>query len=84
MNDHPGNNGHRRQELEIPAVGQGRWLRGLIWYLILVAGVASLLVYLFVRFTGSLRLAVLLVAFMLGYMGVMGWLASRRADERDV
>lgn len=74
---------HLPRELEIPDAGRGRWLRGLIWYFILIVTVASLLAYLFVRFTGSMRLAIVLVAFMLTYMGVMGWLASRKPGERN-
>ncbi len=77
-------NGQHPRELEIGGSGQGKRLRGLIGYLILVLAVASLLVYLFVRFTGSMRLAVVLVAFMMTYMIVMGWLASRRPDDRDI
>ncbi|HEV7301006.1 MAG TPA: hypothetical protein VGN72_16685 [Tepidisphaeraceae bacterium] len=67
--------------LEIDTAQSKRW-RGLAIWVILVVFVGTLLGTLFMRFTGSMRLAILLVAFMMTYMGVMGWLASRkgRAD----
>lgn len=70
--------------LDIAPLGEGRRLRGLIGYVLLVLAVASLLVYLFVRFTGSTRLAIVLVGFMLTYMLVMGWIASRKEDDRNL
>ena len=77
-------NGQHHRELEIGDSGRSKRIRGLIGYLLLFVAVAGLLVYLFIQFTGSMKLAVVLVAFMLTYMIVMGWLASRRADEREL
>ena len=77
-------NGQTQRELEIGGSGRGKRIRGLIGYLLLIAAVAGLLVFLFVRFTGSMRLAVVLVAFMMAYMLVMGYLASRRPGDRDI
>jgi hypothetical protein len=53
-------------------------LLGLLLWLLAVAVVAAVLVVLFVQFTASLRVALALVLFMLVYMGVMGWLVTRK------
>ena len=63
--------------LEIDTARSKRW-RGLAIWVFLVIFVGTLLGTLFMRFTGSMRLAIVLVAFMMAYMGVMGWLASRK------
>jgi hypothetical protein len=68
--------------LDIDLSSGKRW-RGWIGYLLLVAAVAWALIYLFVKFTGSLLLAIVLVAFMMTYMGIMGWLAVRKGNDRD-
>jgi hypothetical protein len=75
-------NGKPPRFLDIDLSAGKRW-RGLIGYALLVAAVAGLLIYLFVQFTGSLVLAIVLVAFMMGYMGIMGWLAVRKADGKN-
>jgi hypothetical protein len=41
------------------------------------------LVWLFARFTSSLALAVGVVLFLVGYMLLMGWWASRNLEGRD-
>jgi hypothetical protein len=71
------------RELEIEGGGRVKRMRGLIAYLLLFVGVGGLLVFLFMRFTGSLYLAIVLVTFMMTYMVVMGWLAARRPEDRD-
>jgi hypothetical protein len=76
----PPTNGRHLGFLEIDTGQSKRW-RGLVGWVLLVVLVASLLVALFIQFTGSMRLAIVLVAFMMTYMGVMGWLASRKADR---
>jgi hypothetical protein len=76
-----GANGHHPEYLEIDTAQKKRW-RGRVGYALLVLGVASLLVYLFMKFTGSIRLAIILVVFMMTYMAVMGWLASDQSDRR--
>jgi hypothetical protein len=73
-------NGRHLEFLEIDTGQAKRWKGWLGWGLIVLL-VASLLVVLFVRFTGSMRLAVVLVGFMMAYMGVMGWIASSKADR---
>lgn len=60
------------------SLGKGKRIWGLFAWLVLVAIVASVLVVLFVQFTASLRMALALVVFMLGYMGVMAWIAMGR------
>jgi hypothetical protein len=63
--------------VEIGGLSQTRRWVGFLTYAVLVAGVCAVLVVLFVRFTGSLRLALVLVVFMVSYMLLMGWWASR-------
>ena len=75
-------NGQHIDGLEIDTARGKRW-RGLVGYVLLFAGVGALLIYLFIRFTGSMRLAVVLVGFMMTYMITAGWLASRRPDDRE-
>jgi len=49
-----------------------------------MAVVATAIALLLARFTGSVMLAAALVAFMLGYMGLMGWWAMRgESKKRD-
>jgi hypothetical protein len=62
------------------SLGRGKRILGLLIWLALVAVVAAVLVFLFVRFTASLRTALALVAFMLAYMAVMAWITMRRAQ----
>ena len=67
-------NGERFMEIG----GPGRVnIVGLLSYALLFAGACGVLVLLFVRFTGSMRLALALVVFMVSYMALMGWWASR-------
>ena len=62
------------QEIEIG--GRRRWA-GMITYALGILGVAAVLAWLLGRFTGSWLLALGLVGFMLGYMLLMGYVASR-------
>jgi hypothetical protein len=70
------------KEMEIDT-GLGKRVFGWIAYIVLVLLVAGVFVALFIHFTGSLRLAVALVGFMLTYMAIMGVWASRNYDRRD-
>lgn len=63
------------------ANGERRWV-GAAAYAMMFAGVAALIVLLMRRFTGSLWWAIGLVTFMVSYMLVMGWLASRNMRGR--
>lgn len=72
---------NRPSYLEIDSTRKARWL-GLLSYLAFFALVAGLLVVLFVRFTGSYLVAAGLVIFMIGYMAVMGYWASRNLEDR--
>ena len=51
---------------------------GWLSYLLLFAVVAGALILVFAQFTGSKLLAFGLVGFMVAYMALMGWLASKR------
>ena len=59
-----------------------RSIVGVLSYVLLFGAVCGVLVMLFMRFTGSLRLALGLVLLMATYMLAMGWWASR-GDERS-
>ena len=59
-----------------------RWI-GIVTYMVFFALVAGVIVVLMRRFTGSLWLAIALVTFMVSYMLVMGWLASRNLSGSD-
>lgn len=74
--DEPGSGG-----MEI-TTGERRWA-GAVAYAVILAGVAALIVMLMRRFTGSLWWAIGLVTFMVSYMLVMGWLASRNMRGRS-
>ena len=56
---------------------RGRRAKGLVAYGLFTAAVGGLLVWVFVRFTASVGIAVGLVGFMLAYMYGMAALASR-------
>jgi hypothetical protein len=85
-NGEPESNGHSgdRDSLKYMEIGGSsqvqRWM-GFLTYVLLLAGVCAILVVLFVRFTGSMRLAIGLVVFMVSYMLLMGWWASRGSDR---
>jgi len=68
---------HAAGYIEIGGPSQAQRWMGFLTYALLVAGVCAVLVVLFVRFTGSMRLALVLVVFMVSYMLLMGWWASR-------
>ena len=72
-----------RDTRPLEITGSGR-RRAASWaaYGLLVAAVGGLLILLLIRFTGSAWLAAGLVAFMLAYMAVMGWLAMRNIEGR--
>jgi len=67
--------------MEIGGAGRRSRIIGGISYVLLFAAVCAVLVALFVRFTGNMRLAILLVLFMVSYMVLMGWWASRSASR---
>lgn len=81
-NPPPDNGDGRSDYLEIPLGRQKRWI-GLISYCLIFLAVSGLLVLLFVRFTGSLKLAIALVAFLVSYMLLMGWWTSRNLEQGD-
>jgi hypothetical protein len=76
-------NGAGERYVEIGGVGRRRNIIGLISYLLLFAAVAAVLVLMFQRFTGHFWLAAALVSFMVAYMALMGWWASRNHDGRS-
>lgn len=63
--------------------GSGRRWWGKIAYVLFFITVAGLLLALFIRFTNSIGWAVALVAFMLGYMLIMGRLAGKNLERHD-
>lgn len=75
--------GEPMRYLEIGGVGLGRKAWGWALYLLLFGAVSALLVYVFVQFTASLKLAITLVVFMVAYMAFMGWWASRNDEYTD-
>lgn len=72
----------RLEYLEIDTARKRRWM-GLVGYLLLYGAVAAVLVVLLARFTDSLLLAFGLVAFMVGYMALMGRWASKNIQDQD-
>ena len=74
--------GEALRQLEIDTASRRRWT-GLIGYTFFFLVVAGALVTMFFRFTGSLRMAVVVVAFMISYMLLMGWLAARDPERRE-
>jgi uncharacterized membrane protein YhhN len=63
--------------------GKGRRVAGWLSYVLLFMGVGAILVYVFMQFTGSVKLAVGVVTFMIGYMVIMGWVATRNSETRN-
>lgn len=57
---------------------------GAIAFALFFVAVGCALVTVFVYFTNNWTLAILLVGFMMLYMTWMGWLAGRKADDKDV
>lgn len=80
---HASTNGHHPvlREIELDFGRGRRWAMRIGW-LVLFALVGSVLVYLFAKLTNSLRLALAVVTFMVGYMVLMGWLASGKLERR--
>jgi hypothetical protein len=72
----------RPEYLEIDT-GRKKRLLGWAGYILFFLAVCSVLVLLFIKFTSSYRLAVGLVGFMVAYMTLMGWFASRNWERRD-
>jgi hypothetical protein len=62
--------------IEIDTSRRKRWM-GQLFFVLFFAVAAVILVALFARFTGSMRYALALVAFMLTYMLIMGYLAGK-------
>lgn len=77
-----GNGQSRPQFLEIDLGRSRRWA-GLAGYVLLFLSVCTLLVVLFLQFTASLRLALILVVGMVAYMLLMGWWASGKLERRE-
>lgn len=67
-------------ELEIDISRKRRWV-GWTLYILIFAGLAALLVWFFVMLNTTLALAIAVVTFMVGYMVIMGYCASRTHDE---
>lgn len=61
-------------------LGRGKRIVGFVVWLGMVGVVAGVLVFLFVQFTASLRMALALVAFMLAYMAFMAWVTMRKSS----
>jgi hypothetical protein len=78
----PADSERRPQYLEIQ-LGRNKRLAGLIGYVALFAAVATVLVWMFKWFTSSLWLAVGVVLFLVSYMLLMGWWASRNLEGPD-
>jgi len=71
----------RHQYLDIHPERPRRWL-GWITYLLLVGCVGAVLAWFFQYFTQSWLVSVGVVVFMLAYMAVMAWWASRNPEWR--
>jgi hypothetical protein len=69
-------------ELEIDTAKKRRWT-GWIAYILLYLVVAALLIVILVKLWTPVALAVGLVAFIVGYMTLMGYLASRNINRRE-
>jgi hypothetical protein len=69
--------------LEIGSSGRRKYLVGLVAYLLFFAVVAVAVGWIFAYFTSSKILAAGLVGFMVTYMAIMGWLASRNIEKSD-
>jgi len=59
-------------------------LLGLVAFVIFFLAVGTVLVLVFIFFTNSWTLAIMLVGFMMLYMTLMGWLAARKAHDKDL
>jgi hypothetical protein len=66
--------------IEIDTSRRKRWL-GQLYFVVFFALAAAALVALFKRFTGSITYALALVAFMLTYMLIMGYLAGKNTNR---
>ncbi|HEY8668185.1 MAG TPA: hypothetical protein VIL86_16170 [Tepidisphaeraceae bacterium] len=74
----PGAPARRHPEfLEIDTGLRVRWWRW-IAYLLLFALVSLVLIWFMLQFGATVQLAIGLVLFMVGYMTLAGWLASRK------
>jgi Flp pilus assembly protein TadB len=69
-------------ELHIDTSAGRRWI-GWAGYILLYLLVGALLVLVFVKLSAPLMLAVGVVVFMIGYMSLMGYLASRNINRRE-
>jgi predicted MFS family arabinose efflux permease len=69
--------------MEIGVGRQRRWIGriGFVLTFLLVGAVLATVLY---YFTHNLALAIVLVTFMTAYMSIMGWMAMRKADDKDV
>jgi hypothetical protein len=64
-------------------LGRGKRWAGVIGFVLLFVAVSIVLVWMFAWFTSSVALAVGVVMFLVGYMLLMGWWASRNLEGRD-
>jgi hypothetical protein len=69
-------------ELEVDTAAKRRWV-GWAAYVLLYLTVSALLVVIFVKLSAPLAVAIGAVGFMVAYMTLMGYLASRNADRRE-
>jgi hypothetical protein len=69
-------------ELEIDTARKRRVL-GWAVYIFIYLGVSALLVLVFAKLSTPLGIAIGVVAFMVGYMTLMGILASRNLHRRE-
>lgn len=59
-------------------------LLGFIAFAIFFLAVGATLVLIFIFFTSSWTLAIMLVGFMMLYMILMGWVAARKAHDKEI
>lgn len=69
-----------RDYVEIEIGAKRKWI-GWTMYVLAFAALAALLVWMFVLLNTTLALAIAVVLFMVGYMVIMGILASRGHDQ---
>ncbi len=72
----------RPRELEIDTARGRRW-RGLAGYVLGIIAVIAVFSLLFARLTGSLRVAVAVIAFMLLYMLFMAKITGKHLRDED-
>lgn len=68
------------RDLPIITSSRLRWINRSV-YVLVFAALAALLVWIFIMLNTTAALAVAVVGFMVGYMLIMGCLASRSHDQ---